>query len=99
MFSSPVQMAGNPGTGGRATGWVAVVPRMAMNSDGTLWMWGPGDNGQGGKNENNQSLSMVQIAGTTWAQGRYKISTSANTSAAIKTDGTLWTWGLKNYGK
>jgi len=100
MFSSPVQMAGNPGTGGRATGWVAVVPRMAMNEDGTLWMWGPGDNGQGGKNENNQSLSMVQIPGTNWGQDQSKISTTPSNTGAIKQDGTLWTWGRNdNYGQ
>jgi alpha-tubulin suppressor-like RCC1 family protein len=100
MFSSPVQMAGNPGTGGRETGWVAVVPRMAMNSDGTLWAWGQDDNGQAGKNDNSQSLSMVQIPGTTWGQDMSKISTTGNNTGAIKQDGTLWVWGRNdNYGQ
>jgi len=100
MYSSPVQMAGNPGTGGRETGWVAVVPRMAINEDGTLWRWGPADNGQGGNNDNNQSLSMIQIPGTTWGQGMNKISTTPSNTGAIKTDGTLWTWGRNdNFGQ
>mgnify|MGYP003116298989 CR=1 FL=1 len=100
MFSSPVQMAGNLAPSGRETGWVAVVPRMAMNEDGTLWGWGQGDNGQGGKNDNNQSLSMVQIPGTNWGQDMSKISTDDNNTGAIKTDGTLWVWGRNdNYGQ
>ena len=40
--------------------------------------------------------SPVQIGSlTTWA----KIAAGNNFSAAVKTDGTLWTWGSNNYGQ
>ena len=102
--SSPVQMAGSTGlysTAGRATGWVAVAPRMAVHEDGTLWRWGKGENGEGGSNNTDKSVSMVQVgSNTNWGQNPSKISTHTSLSAAIKTDGTLWTWGRNNnYGQ
>ncbi len=71
---------------------------IATKTDGTLWMWGNGMRGSLGQNQggdnpgaNNYYSSPVQIPGTNWkanmtAVGRFR-------SAAVKTDGTLWTWG------
>ena len=99
-YSSPTQMAANFGPTGRIRGWVAIAPRMAIHEDGTLWRWGDGDSGQGGSNNNDKSQSMVQIPGTTWGQDNSKISTTPSLTGAIKTDGTLWTWGRNdNYGQ
>jgi alpha-tubulin suppressor-like RCC1 family protein len=39
--------------------------------------------------------SPVQIPGTSWSS----ISGGGNISLATKTDGTLWSWGLNNYGQ
>jgi len=88
--SSPVQIGENNwkiiSCGGYATG--------AIKTDGTLWSWGYNSNGGLADNTVNNRSSPVQIygGGTTWKQidyGNYQ-------GAAIKNDGTLWTWG-NNY--
>ncbi len=62
-----------------------------------LWIWGFGSSGQLGDNTaTNKSTPVTTFAGgTNWKQvgGGYRHC------AAIKTDGTLWTWGLGNYGQ
>jgi len=69
----------------------------AIKTDGTLWTWGNNSYGQLGDNTTTQRLTPVTTftGGTNWKQvvsGGYHI-------AAIKTDGTLWTWGLNSYGQ
>jgi len=68
-----------------------------IKTDGTLWMWG--ENGQYyygrvGDGTTTSRSSPVQIAGTTWKQ----LSCGGRHTAAIKTDGTLWAWGVNNNG-
>ena len=69
----------------------------AIKTDGTLWTWGYGGTGQIGNNAiSNRATPVTTFAGgTNWKQvngGRFH-------TAAIKTDGTLWTWGLGNTGQ
>jgi alpha-tubulin suppressor-like RCC1 family protein len=101
-WTSPVQTI----SGG--TNWKSVscgeFHTMALKTDGTLWMWGSNNNGRLGINSftgdndpaNNRS-SPVQIAGggTNWKQ----ISAGGSHSTALKTDGTLWTWGNSSSGQ
>lgn len=91
---SPVQV----GTG---TNWseVSVGQKhvIALKTDGTIWAWGY--NGVYspalGLGDILSRSSPVQIgAGTNWS----KISAGHGHSAAIKTDGTLWTWGENKFG-
>lgn len=91
--SSPVQV----GTGA----WWKYVSlgrytTTAIKSDGTLWVWGFNAVGQLGTNDTTNYSSPVQTAsgGTNWKQ----VSTGVSITAAIKTDGTLWTWGLNQEG-
>ena len=97
-YSSPVQV---PGTTWRniSTGIVNVF---ATKTDGTLWVWG-GQNdagclglNQGGNYSQHMRSSPTEIfgGGTTWNQA----ATNSYFSAATKTDGTLWTWGINTYG-
>ena len=69
----------------------------AIKTDGTLWTWGRGRYGALGDNTatNSQRTPVTTFAGgTNWKQ-----VTCGNTHiAAIKTDGTLWTWGDASYG-
>lgn len=96
-ISSPVQTI----SGG--TNWKQVSAGQsttgAIKTDGTLWMWGKNDFGQLGVNYTspNQINSPVQTVagGTNWKSmqvGGWHVS-------AIKTDGTIWSWGLNNNGQ
>jgi alpha-tubulin suppressor-like RCC1 family protein len=69
----------------------------AIKTDGTLWMWGYNGYGQLGINNASFRQSPVQTvaAGTNWKQ----VSCGRGSTAAIKTDGTLWTWGGNSYGQ
>ena len=63
----------------------------AIRTDGTLWTWGNNSAAQLGDNSNvNKSTPVTTFAGgTNWKQ----VSCGTNHTAAVKTDGTLWTWG------
>ncbi len=67
----------------------------AIKTDGTLWVWGYNGNGQLGVNfttgtSPERSTPITTFAGgTNWKQ----VSTGYLNTAAVKTDGTLWTWG------
>ena len=70
---------------------------MAIKTDGTLWSWGSNGHGRLGQNNGTNYSSPVQIGSdTTW--NIVVADNSSATSAAIKTDGTLWVWGLNYYG-
>jgi alpha-tubulin suppressor-like RCC1 family protein len=94
--SSPVQTI----TGG--TNWKHVSTgrgyTAAIKTDGTLWTWGRNDVGQLGDNTRTSRSSPVQTiaAGNNW---RLLASGAYNTTAAIKTDGTLWVWGANGFGQ
>jgi len=68
----------------------------AIKTDGTLWTWGNGGSGRLGNNLTaNRSTPVTTFAGgTTWKQ----VACGSFHTAAIKTDGTLWTWGQGSYG-
>ena len=68
----------------------------AIKTDGTLWTWGYGDSGRlGNASTINASTPVTTFAGgTNWKQ----VSDGYQHTAAIKTDGTLWTWGRGDYG-
>ncbi len=70
----------------------------AIKTDGTLWIWGRGNGGQLGNNNISGFPTSTPITtfagGTNWNQ----ISSGKSHTAAIKTDGTLWTWGSGDYG-
>jgi alpha-tubulin suppressor-like RCC1 family protein len=63
----------------------------AIKTDGTLWIWGTGSSGQLGNNDGTSKSTPVTTfaGGTNWKQ----VSSAGYMTAAIKTDGTLWTWG------
>ena len=80
-------------TGG--TNWLQVAcshdSTAAIKTDGTLWTWGRNTNGQIGDNTTNDRCTPVTTfaGGINWSQ----VTCGYNNIAAIKTDGTLWTWG------
>lgn len=68
----------------------------AIKIDGTLWCWGDNTVGSLGDNSLIKRSSPVQTVGS----GAIWKSASAGYkhTAAIKTDGTLWTWGNNTQG-
>jgi alpha-tubulin suppressor-like RCC1 family protein len=78
----------------------------AIKTDGTLWTWGRGNTGELGRIVDALTPVTTFAGGTNWAdtpttepEDLYTLSAGGNHTAAIKTDGTLWTWGRGNYGE
>ena len=92
--SSPVQTV-SAGTNWRSTS-SSYRNTAAIKSDGTLWIWGDNYNGNLGTNNVIIRSSPVQTVsgGTNWCS----VSLGCQHSAAIKTDGTLWAWGIGLHG-
>lgn len=93
--SSPVQ------TITRGVNWSSVAcgyaHTVATKTDGTLWTWGLNNNGQLGNNTSTSTSSPIQTiaGGNNWSF----VACGYRHTAAIKTDGTLWTWGANSYGQ
>ncbi len=71
----------------------------AIKTDGTLWTWGRNQFGQLGDNTTTDKMTPVTTfaGGTNWKQ--VSLTTFTFNTLAIKTDGTLWTWGRNNQGQ
>ena len=94
-YSSPVQI-------GALTDWIENISCgyssvAATKSDGTLWTWGRNADGQCGiGNTTTPQNSPVQVGAlTNWDV----VSSGGEHVAALKTDGTIWTWGANPYGQ
>jgi alpha-tubulin suppressor-like RCC1 family protein len=93
--SSPVQTVSNVLT------WVdagsGAFHSSSLKSDGSIWLWGDNTYGQLGDNTATKRSSPVQTvsAGTIWKQ----VACGYYHTAAVKLDGTLWTWGRNNSGQ
>ena len=89
--SSPIQIPGS---------WQAISTGMGIkyaDGESTLWCWGyagNGQNGDGKSGDNNYMSSPVQVPGTNWT----RLVNSWQWRGALKSDGTLWTWGRGNNG-
>ena len=84
-----------------ASTWIDVSAgrehTVAIKADGTLWSWGYNNYGQLGDGTNlvKHNPEQEDTNSTNWLSvdaGNYHTS-------AIKTDGTLWSWGLNNKGQ
>ena len=68
-----------------------------MKSDGTVWSWGYNNKGQIGNGTITvNELSPVQATGLT---GVVSVAAGYEHTVALKSDGTVWTWGYNNYGQ
>jgi len=98
VYSSPKQV-------GSLTNWSQVTAGyqtvIAIKTDGTIWSWGRNLNGELGLGDSGtyaRRSSPTQIGSlTNWSNvsngGYYGLVT------AVKTDGTLWSWGAGNFGQ
>jgi alpha-tubulin suppressor-like RCC1 family protein len=95
FYSSPMQV-------GSLTNWLSIScsgysSALAVKTDGTLWSWGWNNGGQLGLGDITNRSSPVQVGGlTSWSKVTIG---STGSSFAIKTDGTLWSWGTNSYGQ
>ena len=65
-----------------------------------LWSWGYNSYGGLGDGTTTSKSSPIQIGAlTSWASVSASGPAGLAGSAAIKTDGTLWTWGKNAYGQ
>ena len=100
-FSSPKQV---PGTTWAAVGGGRQGYHMVKN-DGTLWAVGQNGSGFFGTNQSEGTIgrasSPVQIPGTTWngSLGARGVTGGYEFAVALKSDGTLWSWGSNTDGK
>lgn len=81
--------------------WKQVTAGMSLSfgikTDGTLWAWGKNDLGQLGNGNTTNQFAPVQLGtATNWESvscGGYDFA------IALKTDGSLWTWGQNDFGQ
>jgi alpha-tubulin suppressor-like RCC1 family protein len=72
----------------------------AIKTDGTLWCWGQNIAGEIGDNTAGSTIGRSTprqeiTSSTNWKQ----VACGTNYTAAIKTDGTLWCWGINSSGQ
>ena len=93
--SSPTQI-GTDTTWSRS-GLISRHSPKVLKTDGTLWTWGGNGQGNLGLNQtsNFKLSSPTQIPGTTWSAA----AGVGSRTLALKTDGSLWSWGYNEYGQ
>ncbi|MBD8218036.1 hypothetical protein IFU40_05225 [Microbacterium sp. CFBP 13617] len=82
---------------GRARGGYLV------KTDGTVWSWGQSMNGSIGDGSNTDRPAPVKLTAITDVvsihAGLDQVLWESNVTFAIKTDGTVWGWGMNSYGQ
>ena len=98
-YSSPV-LVGAKGTWSQNVAFNDDEMRMCVRQGGQLFTWGTNGAGQLGLSDQTQYSSPKQVGNdSSWSTEIGTISRGGATSAAIKTDGSLWTWGMGQGGE
>ncbi|MGJ5814771.1 SBBP repeat-containing protein [Paludibaculum fermentans] len=93
--NTPIQVSGLSGIVSIAAG---LYHGLAAKSDGTVWAWGSNDSAQLGDGSTTGRKLPVQVMGLTGIS-RVGSSYAANSSYAVKSDGTVWAWGDNALGQ
>ena len=96
--NTPIQVSGLSGVLAIAGGY---LHSLALKSDGTVWAWGENVYGELGNGTYSTAAhgginTPVQVLGLT---GVMAIAGTGFHSLALKSDGTVWAWGLNLYGE
>jgi alpha-tubulin suppressor-like RCC1 family protein len=91
---APVQVTGLTGVTQVAGG---CMHSLALRSDGTVWAWGGNNAGQLGRG--TVTDHEVTPAPVTGLAGVTKIAAGCEFSLALRSDGTVWAWGLNKVGQ
>ncbi len=99
---TPVQVKDPSDLTGFLTGVVQVAAgdlySMALKSDGTVWAWGYNYSGQLGDGTYIGKTVPVQVKGSSgYLGGVVAIAAGGSHSVALRSDGTVWTWGTRDY--
>lgn len=92
---------------GFLTGVVAIATGgdhcMALKANGTVWAWGGNHAGQLGDGTTVDSYTPVKVVDSEDKSGFLKnvafIASGYDHSLAVKSDGTVWSWGLNYNGR
>ena len=105
---TPVQVLDYDGinylTGVRAIA-VGCFYSLALKSDGTVWAWGEnacgslGDGSSGVGTEKSTPVQVLGAGGSGYLTDVVAISAGIQHAMALKSDGTVWTWGAGFYGQ
>lgn len=68
---------------------------LAVLSNGTLWSWGLGDQGQLGRPDYDNAIPIRVGNDTDWVT----VEGARYSSFGLKEDGTLWSWGSDQFGQ
>ena len=102
---TPVQVLGVGGNGtltGVSQITVGYSHTCAIKTDGTAYCWGQNSYGQLGDNTTTSKYTPVQVLGVGASgvlSGVSQISAGRDHTCALKTDGTVYCWGLNDRGQ
>ena len=72
---------------------------MAIKADGSLWAWGANDYGQLGNGTDDQRQSYANPDPVKIMDDVAAVSAGLGHTAAIRADGSLWSWGWNSHGQ
>ena len=92
--SSPVQIGALSTWSKIYGGWLSAL---GIQTNGTLWAWGSNTWGQLGLNTSTTGISSPAQVGalSNWSQ----VASGFGFTAALQSNGTLWSWGLNSQGQ
>jgi alpha-tubulin suppressor-like RCC1 family protein len=100
--ANPVYVKGPSGSG-HLTGIVAIAANplgttsLALKSDGTVWAWGSNNAGQLGNANGDIDTKLPVVVHSQSSHGKLThvvaIAAGAEHSVAVRSDGTVWSWG------
>ncbi len=86
---------------GTSNNWVGIsggmIHSLALQSDGTMWSWGYNGEGSLGDGTTIGKKTPVKIGVS--SNDMLVIVSGIFHNMALKSDGTLWAWGLNDYGQ
>jgi alpha-tubulin suppressor-like RCC1 family protein len=102
---TPVQVVGPNGTGFLTdviSATAGGAHSVAVRGDGTVWCWGDNNNGSLGNNTVTYSPVPIQTLGPNGVSvltDVVEVTAGEFFTLARKSDGTVWSWGLNNFGQ
>jgi alpha-tubulin suppressor-like RCC1 family protein len=95
--SSAIQVSGLSGITQVACG---TYFNMVLKSDGTVWAWGQNANGELGDGSTTDSQTPEEVYTSSGPlSGITAITCTGSFGMALKSDGTVWTWGANGSGQ